>query len=166
MHDYSNKRYFKMTWRDPPPYNPTPPKKGKKITPEMLAGDSEHSQQVALFAWAADNVGKYPALAYMFAIPNGGLRDMRTAVSLKAEGVKSGVCDVFLPYAKAVRNYELHGCFIEMKIEKYRKHKNGGCSEEQIEFIDYVRTSGYACKVCYNWEEARDTLIAYLEGKL
>lgn len=153
-----------MTWGDPPPFKPDPPKKGKVITPEDLAGDSEHSQQVALFAWAAVSVGKYPALAYMFAIPNGGLRDMRTAVSLKAEGVKSGVCDVFLPFHNTFTHYS--GCFIEMKIEKYRKHKNGGCSDEQIDFIEWVTSAGYYCKVCYNWEDARDTLIAYLEGKV
>ena len=26
--------------------------------------------------------------------------------------------------------------------------------------------AGYCVKTCYNWEEARDTLIAYLDGKL
>ncbi len=154
-----------MTWQNPPPLKFDPPKKGKKIIPEMLAGETEHSQQVALFAWAADNVDKYPALAYMFAIPNGGLRDIRTATNLKAEGVKSGVPDIFLPFP-TWRNYELHGCFIEMKIEKYRKHKNGGCSEEQIDFIEWTASAGYYCKVCYTWEEARDCLINYLEGRL
>lgn len=156
-----------MTWGNPPPFKSDPPKKRKKINPEDLAGDSEHSQQVALFAWAALSVGKYPALAYMFAIPNGGLRDMRTAVSLKAEGVRSGVPDIFLPYPKERWLYKwYHGCFIEMKKEKHRNHKNGGCSEEQLDFIAYAVSAGYYCKVCYTWTEARDTLIAYLEGKL
>lgn len=155
-----------MTWGNPPKFKSSPPKPSKPVTPEQLAGDSEHSQQVALFAWAALNVGKYPALAYMFAIPNGGLRDIRTATNLKAEGVKSGVPDIFLPWPKAIRNYELHGCFIEMKIEKYRDRKNGGCSEEQIEFVEWAASAGYYCKVCYTWLEARDTLIDYLEGKL
>lgn len=157
-----------MTWGNPPPFVPDPPKKEKRVTPEALARDSEHSHQVALFAWAALSVGKYPALAYMFAIPNGGLRDMRTAVSLKAEGVKSGVCDVFLPmwgYTLKQDN-RYFGCFIEMKQEKYRNRKNGGCSDEQIDFIDWIIGNGYYCKVCYSWTEARDTLIAYLEGKL
>lgn len=153
-----------MTWGNPPKFKSYPPKKGKKITPEQLAGDSEHSQQVAFFAWAADNVGDYPSLAYIFAIPNGGLRDIRTAASLKAEGVRSGVCDIFLPFHNTFTHYS--GCFIEMKIEKYRSKKNGGCTEEQIDFINYVTNAGYYCKVCYNWIEARDTLIAYLEGKL
>jgi len=158
-----------MTWGNPPPFKPEPPKQGKKITPEQLAGDSESSQQKALFAWAALNCGQYPALAYMFAIPNGGLRDIRTASTLKAEGVKSGVCDIFLPNPVFIGNspeYRYCGCFIEMKLEKYRNRKNGGCSDEQIDFIEWAASAGYYCKVCYSWTEARDTLIAYLEGRV
>jgi len=159
-----------MTWGNPPPFKPEPPKQGKKITPEQLAGDSESSQQKALFAWAALNCGQYPALAYMFAIPNGGLRDIRTASTLKAEGVKSGVCDIMLPWPVKSNPYNIptryHGAFIEMKLEKYRNRKNGGCSEEQIDFIEWAASAGYYCKVCYSWTEARDTLIAYIEGKL
>lgn len=156
-----------MTWNNPPKFKSDIPKKGKIVLPEDLAGDSEHSQQVALFAWAALNVSRYPPLAYMFAIPNGGLRDVRTATNLKAEGVKSGVYDIFLPtdsYCKDMDGY-YYGCFIEMKIEKYRTHKNGGCSDEQIKFGGYVENAGYFTAVCYSWEEARDILIKYLEGK-
>lgn len=160
-----------MTWGNPPPFKPDPPKPGKIVTPEQLAGDSESSQQKALFAWAALNCGQYPALAYMFAIPNGGLRDIRTATTLKAEGVRSGVCDIFLPWPlyhdpNAWSECKYHGLFIEMKLEKYRNRKNGGCSEEQVDFINWATSVGYYCKVCYSWIEARDTLIAYLEGKL
>jgi len=150
-----------MTWGDPPKFVPTKPKQGKKITPEDIAKDSEHSHQTALFAWAAFSVGKYPQLAWVFAIPNGGLRDMRTAVNLKAEGVKAGVPDIFFPVPKGY----YFGCFIEMKQEKYRNHKNGGCSDEQVKYIEYLRSEGYYCAVCYSWEEARDVLINYLEGR-
>ena len=155
-----------MTWGNPPPFKPDPPKPSKLITPEMIAGDSESSHQKALFAWAALSVGKYPALAFMFAIPNGGLRDIRTASTLKAEGVRSGVPDIFLPANGGGKDGWRNGCFIEMKLEKYRNRKNGGCSEEQIEFIEWAVTAGYYCKVCYSWLEARDTLINYLEGKI
>jgi hypothetical protein len=40
-----------MTWGNPPPIEPTEPKQGKVINPEDLAGDSESSQQKALFDW-------------------------------------------------------------------------------------------------------------------
>lgn len=164
-----------MTWGNPPKFENGPKKQGKKITPEQLAGDSEHSQQVALFAWAALNVGKYPQLAYMFAIPNGFFGSAEQKAKMKAEGLRTGVCDVFLPTPIRKRDYQgfgedwkygYHGCFIEMKIEKYRNHKDGGCSETQIDFINHVVHEGYYCKVCYNWEEARDILIKYIEIKI
>ena len=155
-----------MTWGNPPKLEPSKPKPGKAIQPQDIAKDSEHSHQTALFAWAALSVGKYPQLAWMFAIPNGGLRDIRTATNLKAEGVKSGVPDIFLPcYAASIYKVRYAGCFIEMKKEKYRNHKNGGCSEEQIEWIVKLRENYYVA-VCYSWEEARDVLINYLEGRL
>lgn len=162
-----------MTWGNPPPIEPTDPKQGKVINPEDLAGDSESSQQKALFLWAAQSVGKYPQLAYMFAVPNGFFATIAQKGKMKAEGLRNGVPDIFLPWAMRFcqQTYDAGekkyaGCFIEMKIEKYRNRKNGGCSEEQIDFIQYAVTAGYYCKVCYNWMEARDTLIAYLEGKL
>lgn len=155
-----------MTWLNPPPLKSDPPKKGKKLMPEQLAGDSEHSQQVALFAWAADNVGKYPALKYMFAIPNGFYGSAEQKGKMKAEGLRIGVPDVFLPVAMhsggPLNFKQYHGLFIEMKVEKYRNHKDGGCSDEQIEFINYATNVGYYCKVCYSWEEARDKIIEYL----
>ncbi len=159
-----------MTWGNPPPIIPTEPKAAKLIRPEDIAGDSESSQQKALFAWAALSVGTYPQLAFMFAVPNGFFATIAQKGKMKAEGLRSGVPDVFLPYPVKRSNFDIqtayHGLFIEMKIEKYRNRKNGGCSEEQIEFINYAINAGYCCRVCYNWEEARDVIIKYLEGKL
>ena len=40
--------------------------------------------------------GRHPQLALIFAIPNGGKRHIGTARKLKAEGVRSGVPDIFL----------------------------------------------------------------------
>ncbi len=143
-----------MVWKNPPKLIPTKPKAGKRVTPEQLAGDSEHSQQVSLFIWASYNFNKYPQLKFMFAIPNGGLRDVRTASSLKAEGVKAGVLDIFLPWP----NSKWSGLFIEMKWGKNR------LTEEQKEFIAFAQLY-YDYSVCYSWEEARDTLVGYLEDK-
>lgn len=156
-----------MTWGNPPPFKATPPIiTGKKLKPEQLtASGSEHGEQAALFCWAADSVGRYPQLAWMFAIPNGFFGDSGQKAKMKAEGLRSGVCDVFLPYAPPWHN-KYHGCFIEMKIERHRNTKNGGCSQEQLDFIKYITNAGYYCKVCYNWTEARDAIIAYLEGSL
>ena len=72
------------------------------ITPEQLAANpSEHSQQAALFCWAAQHVGSIPELALLFAIPNGGKRDKITGARMRAEGVKPGVPDIFWAFTNS-----------------------------------------------------------------
>ena len=156
-----------MTWGSPPKFIPTKPKQGKIITPEQLAkSGSEDGEQMALFAWAALNCGQYPMLKWLYSVPNGGSRHIVEATKMVATGLRKGVPDICLPCV--IENYikAYNGLYIELKIEKRRKEKNGGCSEEQIEWIDYLQQAGYYVKVCYGWEEARDTIINYLEGKL
>lgn len=126
------------------------------VTPEMLAkSGSEHAQQTALFCWAASNVVRIPELRLMFAIPNGGMRDKITASSLKAEGVKAGVWDIFLPVSR--HNY--HGLFIEMKV---RPNK---LTPDQENFQYNIGQQGFATFVAYNWEEAAYAVETYLAGK-
>lgn len=126
------------------------------ITPESIAkSGTEHSHQVALFIWAAMNRAKYPELEWMFAIPNGGKRDKITAAKLVAEGVRSGVSDIFLP---AVRD-PYAGLFIEMKDMKGKE------SDKQIQFGAHVVKQGYVYRCCHGWEEARDLIVDYLEDR-
>lgn len=155
-----------MTWGNPPKFKSDVPKKGKVITPEQIAGKSEGSQQKALMVWVALNIPKYPQLKYLFHIPNGGTRNLREAVELKAQGVKAGVPDLFLPYAAGRKHIQdwadghYHGLFIELKV-----HPNKP-SKEQWEWMAALESYGYFTAVCYSWEEARDILIKYLKGKL
>lgn len=111
-----------------------------------------------------------PALEWFHAIPNGGARgdnkksQMIRGGQLKAEGVKPGVLDVFLPYP--VGKY--HGLYIEMKkpsAEPKRKTSKGGVSDEQREFINYTIRVGYGAIVCYNWRSAANVLRQYIEFK-
>lgn len=112
---------------------------------------TEHGEQVALFEWAAN----VPELRWMFAIPNGGARHIAVAGKLKAEGVKRGVPDIFLPLAR--RGY--HGLFIEMKSAK------GRTSPEQRKWIDGLRLNGYVVAVCYGQDDARSLIEAYVFGQ-
>ena len=54
---------------------------------------SEHDEQVLIFKWARLSEGRWPELALLFAIPNGGHRHKAVAAKLKAEGVRAGVPD-------------------------------------------------------------------------
>lgn len=152
-----------MTWGNPPKLEPTILKPGKKITPEQLAASgSEDGHQMAVFCWAADNCGQYPALKWLHAIPNGGSRHIVEAGKMVAAGLRSGVWDIFGPMPKD----GYCGIYLEMKEEGRRNKKDGGLSKEQIEFGQYAENAGYFCAVCYTWIEARDTLINYLDGRI
>lgn len=139
---------------------------------------SEHSYQTALFAWsnmaalygftAAEDTACYDVQGYamakyagqpgeallhwLHAIPNGGFRDKITAGKLKAEGVKAGIADVFLPVAR--KGY--HGLYIEMKKDK------GTQSKEQEAFEKHCNSNYYWYQVCYSWQEAASLIMRYL----
>lgn len=140
------------------------------MTPESLAkSGTEAGHQSALFCWAALELhnGRHELLRWLHAIPNGGARgdDEKTRKirggQLKAQGVKAGVADVFLP----VLRLPYSGLYIEMKKPDQRPKTPGaagGLSDDQIEFRDFVQAQGFAWAVCYSWEDARDTLLQYL----
>lgn len=113
----------------------------------------EHQEQCALFEWAAWQEGLWPELRLMYAIPNGGKRDIRTAAMLKAEGVKPGVPDIFLPVPRGGK----HGLYIELK-----RRKGGTVSKAQESWIRALTEQGYWCTVCHGWEAARDEILRYM----
>lgn len=118
---------------------------------------TEHAEQAQLFTWARWQSARFPELELMHAIPNGGLRNKKTAALLTAEGVKPGVCDIFLPSAHC----GYHGLYIEMK-----RLKGGKVSDVQRNFIQKVVNQGYAAYVCKGFEAAKDIITAYLTEKL
>lgn len=135
------------------------------ITPEMLAASgSESGSQKALFCWAASS--GIPELKWLFAIPNGFYATPAQKAKMKAEGLRSGVGDICLPVGgKCDAMSWYRGLFIEMKIEAKRRSKNGGLSDEQKEFGEFVIGQGYQFVICYSWLEARDAILKYL-GKM
>lgn len=135
------------------------------MTPDQIAKpDTEAAHQMALFCWAALNLERYPELKFMHHIPNGGSRgdtERSRAIEggkLKAQGVKPGVPDVFLPVGR-------HGCkglYIEMKKPAQQSSKNGGLSDAQIEFGIFARAQGYGWMPAYSWQEAAQAIEKYL----
>ena len=77
----------------------------------------------------------------IFAIANGGARSKATAGRLKAEGVASGVPDLFVPAWRL---------WIEMK-----RAKGGSLSPEQKDWIAYLEGCGYQCIVGKGADDAK-----------
>lgn len=112
--------------------------------------NNEHIEQCLIIQWFRT---QYPLLSNCFwAIPNGGIRHIRTAIKLKKEGVCPGVADLFLMVPKG----EFHGLFLEMKAKK------GKLQENQVKFLNLARTMGYEAKVAYGYEEAKEIIQNYL----
>lgn len=144
--------------------------------PWTYAKTSEHSHQAALFQWsnmacrfglkAADDPKSYtvpgwamtnpsppiPQLKWLHAIHNQGHGDAIRGAKAKAEGVKPGVFDLFLPVPMG----EYSGLYLELKVGK------GQPSDKQLEFADDMRANGYACELAYGWLEAREKILEYL----
>lgn len=170
------------------------------MTPWDLAKESEHSHQRAFFAWAnsvadygfdiANNPAAYtkatrealfeyaslnytprPELKFMFAIPNGGVRDGITAGKLKAEGVKPGVPDVFLPVVAGWFKYHApdqvyYGLFLEFKKPSLKPKSDtalGGVKSAQSDYHAFLERQGYLVCVVYSWLEAREMVMRYLD---
>ena len=141
------------------------------MKPEQLAkSGTESAEQAALFCHCTNNVGKYPELAWYFAVPNGGSRgnDATTrairGARLIAEGVKPGVSDTCL----LVKRGPYSGLLLELKrrdLKPKRVGSKGGCSDEQLKFGEFVTTQGFYFAVCYGWEEAWSCVEWYLNLK-
>jgi len=103
---------------------------------------SEHEEQREFVRWFR--------LAHrgvrIFAIPNGGKRSKREAGRLKAEGVSSGVPDLYVPAWKL---------WIEMK-----KEKGGVLSPTQKDWRDYLVGIGDTWIVARGHADAIEQVIS------
>lgn len=122
---------------------------------------SEHSEQAAVITWARMSEGRFPELRWLHSSLNGifipaapGVR-VRIISHMKAEGMKKGIPDLFLPVARG--NY--HGLYIEMKTQ------TGRPTPEQIDFMQFADEQGYLDKVCFGTDEAIESLEWYLSLK-
>ena len=82
----------------------------------MGRNNEEHREQAALITRVRLSVRRYPVLALLFSVPNGGYRNAVTAKILQAEGVRAGVPDLILPVPRS----PYCGLAIEMKSARGR----------------------------------------------
>ena len=126
----------------------------KAKSENSIACPSEHAEQCALVSWwsyVCRNAGVPERL--LFAIPNGGARSAVTGATLKAEGVRPGIPDLFL----AVPSKGYNGLFVEMK-----KKRCGRISPCQMQAKSELERFGYCVKVCRGFEEAKKEISRYL----
>lgn len=116
---------------------------------------SEHVEQTLLFQWAGLAAGRYPEVALLHAVPNGGHRNKAVAGKLRAEGVKAGVPDLSLPLPTG----QFGGLFIEMK-----RQKGGRTTKEQEEWIRALRVVGNRAVVCEGFEQAKEVVVEHIMG--
>lgn len=99
---------------------------------------------------------QFPHLAeLLFAVPNGGRRNLREAAIMKGEGVTAGVADLLL----LIPNGEYHGLAIEMKTDTGRQNQN------QKHWQKKVESQGYLYIVCRSFDEFRTQVCRYLKFK-
>lgn len=120
-----------------------------------LSEVTEQDEQIAVITWAAYNRGKWPMLERLYHTPNGGYRNAAEAVQLKRMGVRPGVPDLFLPYPAG----GFHGLWLEMKTDVGRPT---AC---QRDWIEYLRSVGYAAYICRGAGEAINAIEDYLNRR-
>ena len=111
----------------------------------------ESDIQIMLMQWV--ELQKNDDLKLIFAIPNGGKRNIREAARLKREGVRAGVPDLFLPVAR----YKYNGLFIELKADS-----KGRLSDNQKKWIKLLSEQNYCCLVAYGFEQAKTIISSYI----
>lgn len=121
---------------------------------------TEHDLQSRVIQWRDWKKGAYPHLAWLHSSTNGAKLPRRKnkngqwyspeAMKLKAEGMTSGIPDLFWPYPA----HGYHGFYIECK--------RPGCLNEvrpgQADFMAYAEAHGYLCQV----HDSDETIIEVL----
>jgi hypothetical protein len=127
------------------------PEIDRRIKTSSAWQGTEHDLQKAYFARIAEIIvmSDLPELYLAHAIPNGDIRDPRAGARLKAEGVKSGIPDVFIPIVESADfNDPKSGLYIEFK-------KAGGSpSEHQRAMLLMLQDQNFRVIVCNDLDTA------------
>lgn len=105
---------------------------------------SEHSEQVNFVRWFRL---AYPKVL-IFAIPNGGHRHIAVADKLKAEGVVTGIPDLYIPAWRL---------WVEMK-----RQQGGKLSSSQKEMKKYLLEIGDNFILGHGFDDARAKIIEFV----
>lgn len=112
---------------------------------------TEGETQEAFFDWVRLMEIRDRRYSWIFAIPNGELRDKRTAEKLFRQGVRAGVPDVCVPFPRWP-----HGAlYIEFKSQSGRTKKHQRLAHEDLirmgNHVEVVRDVDTAMEIVKNW---------------
>ena len=108
---------------------------------------SESDEQIGFVSWFE---AQFPGVR-IFHIPNGGHRAMSVAKKMKAEGVRSGVPDLYIPAWKI---------WVEMK-----RTTGGRLSSDQKDWIEYLSGIGDEVIVANGATDASRQLLQVLRER-
>jgi hypothetical protein len=117
---------------------------------------TEAQDQQSIMQWAAWNQGQYPALRFLFHVPNEGDRGDRGHAIAVAQGLRPGVPDLLLPVAI--------GEYIGLAIELKRADRSNHPTADQRFWIEGMRRNGWRTEVCYGYDETIAVIEQYLNG--
>lgn len=119
--------------------------------------DREHEIQVECVRWFRL---RYPR-EIIFAVPNGGARNVVVGAKMKAEGVLAGVPDLMVLSARGGYN----GLFVEMKKSSVGKRgqlvDKGVLSDVQKDLFLRIGEKGYKVVVCWSFDDFRREVEGY-----
>lgn len=129
---------------------------------------ANHKEAYTVQGWALKNArgDLIPKLKWLHAIHNQGHGDAIRGAKAKAEGVKAGVFDMFLPVPMEQPRQLLsnppirvfwHGLYLELKVGKNQP------SNDQLEFKRDMEAAGYATAIAWGWLDARKIILDYLQ---
>jgi hypothetical protein len=98
---------------------------------------------------------------FLFAIPNGGSRNIAEAVRLKKEGVKKGVTDLFLAIP-IMRHGYMVDFYLSCGLWLEAKTKKGKVSTEQKNWMSLMKDVGYPSVIFRSVEEGIQAIKDYL----
>ena len=113
----------------------------------LMKYPSESEEQIGFLRWFE---GRFDGV-WIFHIPNGGHRAISVAKKMKAEGVKAGVPDLYVPVWKL---------WIEMK-----RKKGGRLSPDQKDWIEYLEGIGDTVLVCNGATYASRQVLEFLQER-
>lgn len=106
---------------------------------------SESDEQIGFINWFEAQFSG----VWIFHIPNGGRRAISVAKKMKAEGVKPGVPDLYIP---------AWGLWVEMK-----RVKGGRVSREQGAWIEYLEGIGHSVIIGKGASDASRQVLGFVQ---